>query len=86
MSGRVRRPLHSPNRTGPFDVNSCRVCGCTDELACPEGCWWFEADLFSSCADGEDPRGQLLHERLAEAERAALEASGDDNEWAGGSQ
>jgi hypothetical protein len=27
----------------------CRVCGCTDECGCPEGCWWVEPDLCSSC-------------------------------------
>lgn len=29
----------------------CRVCGCTDEFGCPEGCWWVEEDLCSSCAE-----------------------------------
>ena len=29
----------------------CRVCGCTDECGCPEGCWWIEDDLCSSCGD-----------------------------------
>jgi len=24
----------------PGDVARCRVCGCTDERACPGGCWW----------------------------------------------
>lgn len=28
---------------------TCRVCGCTDERACPGGCWWVEADLCSTC-------------------------------------
>lgn len=27
----------------------CRMCGCTDDRACPGGCWWTEADLCSSC-------------------------------------
>ncbi len=27
----------------------CRGCGCTDDEACPEGCWWVEPDLCSSC-------------------------------------
>jgi hypothetical protein len=30
----------------------CRVCGCTEFHACPEGCWWVEPDLCSSCAEG----------------------------------
>lgn len=28
----------------------CRVCGCTDDCACPEGCYWVEEDLCSECA------------------------------------
>lgn len=28
----------------------CRVCGCTDEHACPGGCYWVEVDLCSVCA------------------------------------
>jgi hypothetical protein len=27
----------------------CRVCGCTDDRACEEGCSWVEADLCSRC-------------------------------------
>jgi hypothetical protein len=23
----------------------CRGCGCTDDHACPEGCWWVDLDL-----------------------------------------
>lgn len=29
---------------------ACRVCGCTDEKACPGGCSWVERDLCSACA------------------------------------
>lgn len=35
----------------PFDVVQCRVCGCTDRHACPEGCSWTEPDLCSACAE-----------------------------------
>jgi hypothetical protein len=28
----------------------CRKCGCTDNRACDEGCFWVEADLCSACA------------------------------------
>ena len=34
----------------------CRVCGCSDNAACPTGCWWVELDpaagvgLCSNCA------------------------------------
>lgn len=27
----------------------CRVCGCTEEDPCDEGCWWIEPDLCSAC-------------------------------------
>lgn len=29
---------------------ACRECGCTDDCACPGGCWWVEPDLCSTCA------------------------------------
>jgi hypothetical protein len=34
-------------------VRYCRVCGCTDDDACEEGCWWVEFDLCSACADAQ---------------------------------
>lgn len=34
-----------------FDERRCRVCGCTDDNACPGGCYWVEDDLCSTCAD-----------------------------------
>lgn len=39
-----------------FAEPSCRVCGCTDEQACPDGCWWVPdpmmlGDLCSGCAE-----------------------------------
>ena len=42
--------------TGLFGVPSCRICHCTDELACPDGCEWIEdpvgqGDLCSSCRE-----------------------------------
>ena len=33
-----------------FGIRQCRRCGCTDAVACPEGCFWVAADLCSSCA------------------------------------
>lgn len=38
-----------PNLTA-FGVAQCRVCGCTDQCACPGGCSWVEPDLCSACA------------------------------------
>ena len=29
----------------------CRVCGCTDEYACPGGCEWAEPNLCSRCLE-----------------------------------
>lgn len=33
-----------------LSVRRCRVCGCTDDNACPGGCYWVEDDLCSECA------------------------------------
>jgi hypothetical protein len=30
-------------------IRTCRICGCTDDHACPEGCSWVEEDLCSAC-------------------------------------
>lgn len=30
---------------------ACRVCGCTESRACPDGCYWVEEDLCSECLD-----------------------------------
>ncbi len=27
----------------------CRVCGCTEENACPLGCYWIRVNLCSAC-------------------------------------
>ncbi len=28
----------------------CKSCGCSDLVACPDGCFWIEPDLCSACA------------------------------------
>ncbi len=33
------------------DVRTCQICGCTDDHACPGGCYWVEDDLCSVCAE-----------------------------------
>lgn len=42
----------------------CRVCGCTDLVACPGGCYWVEPDLCSQCAAKaaitQDPKEERL--------------------------
>jgi len=30
-------------------IRRCRVCGCTDDRACPGGCYWIHVDLCSCC-------------------------------------
>lgn len=43
-------PLEVGGALGLWEVAGvCRGCGCTDVLACDEGCWWIEPDLCSSC-------------------------------------
>ncbi len=34
-----------------FDVQKCAVCGCTDDCACPGGCYWVADNLCSRCSD-----------------------------------
>jgi hypothetical protein len=36
----------------------CRVCGCTQNNACPGGCSWVEPDLCSSCAEENESGGE----------------------------
>lgn len=32
---------------------TCRVCGCTEDEACPEGCSWYDDGLCSRCVGAE---------------------------------
>jgi hypothetical protein len=36
---------------GNKKVRQCRVCGCTDDQACPGGCHWVAKNLCSECAE-----------------------------------
>lgn len=31
-------------------VRQCRICGCTDNEACPDGCSWSQPEICSTCA------------------------------------
>jgi len=42
------QPDYDPD---PDGHGTCRVCGCTDDMACPGGCYWVEPDLCSRCAE-----------------------------------
>lgn len=35
------------------NIRKCRVCGCDDFHACPDGCYWAEPDLCSACKEKE---------------------------------
>lgn len=35
-------------------VPRCRICGCTDDHGCYDGCYWVERDLCSACALSEE--------------------------------
>lgn len=43
----------------PKPERKCRVCGCTDDKSCEEGCHWVEKDLCSACADKEERKPGL---------------------------
>lgn len=37
-------------------IRECRMCGCTDEAGCPEGCFWVADDLVQPVRDeGKGP-------------------------------
>ncbi len=48
-----RRPRPNPHhlKIQPLygDERRCRICKCTQYNPCPEGCYWVEEDLCSSC-------------------------------------
>jgi hypothetical protein len=56
----------------------CCVCGCTDSMACPEGCSWLAVDheksigVCSSCAASEEEAQKLLADTLSILEKTAL--------------
>lgn len=61
----------------------CRVCGCTDDNACPGGCYWVEdpeciGDLCSRCAEKLDITriAKVCHE----VNRAYCESLGDTSQ------
>jgi hypothetical protein len=36
---------------GESEDDSCAICGCTDDHACPEGCFWVAPGLCSACVN-----------------------------------
>jgi hypothetical protein len=50
-------PMVRPDGKFVFTAHGeCRVCGCTDDRACPGGCVWAEPNLCSRCALGRRRR------------------------------
>jgi hypothetical protein len=39
----------------PDAAPCCSVCGCTDDDACEDGCWWVKPNLCSACEDKQKP-------------------------------
>lgn len=50
---------------GAVPIRRCRSCGCTDEQACPGGCWWVDDDLCSTCHRGQPSLDDAMAMRLA---------------------
>lgn len=55
-NARLVTATDTPPATAPADDDEarCRVCGCTENNACPGGCWWvpdptLQGDLCSAC-------------------------------------
>lgn len=48
-----------------LEMPRCRICGCTDDNACPGGCSWAEDDLCSECVETD---------RLQDAAKDMLQA------------
>lgn len=46
----IRALIRQGESDGLEDTQACRVCGCSNDHACPEGCYWVEEDLCSVCA------------------------------------
>jgi hypothetical protein len=52
-NGSPRHPLYLPRDAllqAWHGVRSCMACGCTDDRACPGGCYWVGPALCSECA------------------------------------
>lgn len=48
---------------------TCRECGCTQNNACPNGCWWVEEDLCSDCTEiSHYPLEKEIYSRISKLE------------------
>ena len=55
IAGTAKAVLHGLLAHVFADYRRCRICGCTNDLACWPTCYWVEVDLCSSC---RNPAGQ----------------------------
>ena len=46
---RMKEQRDGPSRVLTVSVRRCRICRCTDDRACPGGCWWVGPTLCSAC-------------------------------------
>lgn len=46
--------LHALGLEGVPEPQICRICGCSEDDACPASCWWLEDDLCSACSARAD--------------------------------
>ncbi len=44
--------IPSTGSAAQTSLGPCRTCGCTDDRACPGGCYWVEPGLCSRCDEG----------------------------------
>ena len=63
----------------PVLDGQCRMCGCTDERACPGGCWWVADDLCSSCWNLLVPMQPGETAAARETARSAADGSTDQS-------
>jgi hypothetical protein len=49
MSHQLPLPLGRARKARSPSPDKCRICGCTDEEACVEGCFWISKNLCSQC-------------------------------------
>lgn len=67
--------LESPWLTPPAAPRQCRICGCTDEEACPGGCSWSQPEICSTCAARQQVAdAQYLATLRAQQEAGELQA------------
>ena len=67
----------------PQEKQQCRVCGCTEDRACPGGCSWVEKDLCSACTDTEEAQLKVFDNEVYEQQRKNIErlAAENPDDW-----